>query len=182
MINPYRAPGADLSHAGEGGETYQPRFFSANGRIGRARYLGYLMGAWALVTLTAIPLALLVMLLVKNNQRVAVFLPLLLSMAIMGLSFVLAKRRLNDMNKSGWFALLLLIPFVNLALGLWLLFGPGDKGENLYGPAPCGNSTGVVVACYGGLAALVLIVGFTSLFNKLSNAGLSGNAPMHVTP
>lgn len=179
MTNPYRAPTADLSQAGD---AYQPRFFSANGRLGRVRYLGYLMGAWALVTLAMIPVALLVALLVTNNQRVFVFLPLALSIAFMGLSFVLAKRRLNDLNKSGWFALLLLVPIVNLALSLWLLFGPGDQGANHYGPAPCSNSTGVVVACFGGLAALVLIVGFAGLFNKFSNVGLSGNAPMHVTP
>ncbi|MES2320223.1 MAG: DUF805 domain-containing protein [Pseudomonadota bacterium] len=62
--------------------------------------------------------------------------------------FVLAKRRLNDMDHTGWWSLLIVIPFVNLIFFLWLVFGAGDEGSNSFGPAPCKNSVPVIIgAC-----------------------------------
>jgi len=42
-------------------------------------------------------------------------------------------RRLHDINQSGLLTLLLLVPFVNLLLFLYLLFAPGTQGANKYG-------------------------------------------------
>ena len=39
-------------------------------------------------------------------------------------------RRLHDLNYSGWYFLLLLVPFVNFALLLYLLLAPGKKQGN----------------------------------------------------
>lgn len=45
-------------------------------------------------------------------------------------------RRLHDTNRSGWFMLLALIPFVG-AIWLLVLFATkGTQGENQYGPDP----------------------------------------------
>jgi len=44
-------------------------------------------------------------------------------------------RRLHDVNKSGWFLLLGLIPLVNFYL-LYLLVIEGTIGDNQYGPDP----------------------------------------------
>ena len=66
-------------------------------------------------------------------------------------------RRLNDMGKSGWMGLLMLIPLVNIIFAFWLLLGRGDEGANEYGPAPAPNSTGVIVlAC---LLPVIMIIG-----------------------
>jgi uncharacterized membrane protein YhaH (DUF805 family) len=181
MNNPYRAPTADLTQAGEDGATYQPRFFSAHGRLGRARYLAYVMGVWLLVMVVAVPVFVLIMILFASKSQLTAFLPAILAMAAMGLSFIAAKRRINDMNKSGWFALLLLIPFVNFAVGFWLLFCPGDKGANDFGPAPCRNSIGVTLACFGGIVVLPLVFLFAGMLDKASKVGLSGNPPTRVT-
>ncbi|MBO3097534.1 DUF805 domain-containing protein [Gelidibacter pelagius] len=51
-------------------------------------------------------------------------------------SLAVAVRRLHDINKSGWFYLVGLIPFIG---GIWLivLFATeGDKGPNQYGRDP----------------------------------------------
>lgn len=48
----------------------------------------------------------------------------------------LGVRRLHDMNASGWWYLLTLIPLVNLVLFLVLLFRPGTQGANLFGSDP----------------------------------------------
>ncbi|MGF1599996.1 MAG: DUF805 domain-containing protein [Acidimicrobiales bacterium] len=45
-------------------------------------------------------------------------------------------RRLHDRGLPGWWVLLSVVPFVNWALGLYLLFAPGDPINNRYGPPP----------------------------------------------
>lgn len=48
----------------------------------------------------------------------------------------LTVRRLHDLNKSGWFYLLTLVPLVNIFIPFYLLLFPGYTGENIYGPQP----------------------------------------------
>lgn len=45
-------------------------------------------------------------------------------------------KRLHDVDKSGWFILLSLIPLINIILGLYMLFADGTVGPNQYGPDP----------------------------------------------
>jgi uncharacterized membrane protein YhaH (DUF805 family) len=50
-------------------------------------------------------------------------------------SIACAVRRLHDQDKTGWLALLGLIPLINLVL-LVFMFLEGTKGSNQYGPDP----------------------------------------------
>lgn len=50
--------------------------------------------------------------------------------------FCATVRRLHDINMSGWYLLLSMIPIVNIFLGLMLLFKQGDDSTNNYGPPP----------------------------------------------
>jgi uncharacterized membrane protein YhaH (DUF805 family) len=50
-------------------------------------------------------------------------------------SIAVLVRRLHDTNKSGWWALLSLVPFVNLILLVFCCID-GTKGENRFGPDP----------------------------------------------
>lgn len=46
-------------------------------------------------------------------------------------------RRLHDINKSGWLALLFLIPVVNIILLIvWMAMTDSDTGANQYGEVP----------------------------------------------
>ena len=57
-------------------------------------------------------------------------------LAIMIPSWAVSIRRLHDVGKSGWFALITLIPLIG---GIWfiiLMCTDGDKEENTYGPSP----------------------------------------------
>lgn len=47
-----------------------------------------------------------------------------------------AVRRLHDTNKSGWFYLVALIPFIGSIWLIVLLVTEGDSGPNQYGPDP----------------------------------------------
>lgn len=55
-----------------------------------------------------------------------IFLPPLLAVSV---------RRYHDTGRTGWLALLLFVPLINL-LGLALLCAPGTTGPNRYGPQP----------------------------------------------
>ena len=51
-------------------------------------------------------------------------------------NIMLGVRRLHDLQKSGWWMLLLLVPLVNLFFALYLLFFKGTEGPNEYGEDP----------------------------------------------
>lgn len=60
-----------------------------------------------------------------------------LAMLIPGLA--VAVRRLHDVNKSGWFFLIALIPFIGSIWLLILFCSEGTKGTNNYGTDPKDN-------------------------------------------
>jgi len=57
-------------------------------------------------------------------------------------SIAIAVRRLHDLDKSGWFYLLSLVPIVSLILLVWFCT-KGTAGPNRFGPDPLGSDTSV---------------------------------------
>jgi len=49
-------------------------------------------------------------------------------------SVAVTTRRLHDINRSGWWQLIALVPIVGLVIFYWGL-KKGDDGPNMYGPA-----------------------------------------------
>lgn len=47
-------------------------------------------------------------------------------------------RRLHDVNKSGWWYLLILIPLIGFLVLLYWMVKNSDEGDNQYGPNPYG--------------------------------------------
>jgi uncharacterized membrane protein YhaH (DUF805 family) len=45
-------------------------------------------------------------------------------------------RRLHDVNRSGWWFWIVLIPLVGALILLWWMIKPGDAGDNDFGPDP----------------------------------------------
>lgn len=56
---------------------------------------------------------------------------------IIGVTLSVLVSRLHDFNRTGWWALLIFIPIVNLILFTMLFFVPGNKNKNKYGEVPC---------------------------------------------
>ena len=159
MNNPYMAPGATLSGLPSGEATYQPKVWAWKGRIGRLRYLAYL---FAISIINMVPVTILMGLLgasgaLKGSMDAIAGISVLLYLPLLVFSFVLAKRRFNDTNRSGWLALLLWIPLVNFFVSLYLIFAAGTDGANDYGPAPAPNST--IVKAVGFLFPVIFVVG-----------------------
>jgi uncharacterized membrane protein YhaH (DUF805 family) len=74
----------------------------------------------------------------------------MLAMAVLYIGMIVlmvmfAKRRLNDLDRSGWWFLLSFVPVVNLLLTIYLVFFPGSEGSNNWGAAPGPNSLGVQI-------------------------------------
>jgi uncharacterized membrane protein YhaH (DUF805 family) len=63
----------------------------------------------------------------------------LFNLAILLPYLAISVRRLHDIGKSGWFALLFLIPIVSLVLLIILLAVDSVKGSNQYGENPKGE-------------------------------------------
>lgn len=161
MNNPYRSPNAALADVpgDTDGETYTPKIFAIDGRIGRLRYLTY---SWLASLVMAIPLAIIggiLIALVGSNASSPggmLFLIAVIYIPIVAISFIMAKRRLNDLDKSGWLSLLMLVPLVNFFIALYLIFWPGSPGSNHYGPKPEKNSWVAIVL---GLILPIFLIG-----------------------
>lgn len=52
------------------------------------------------------------------------------------LVIVASVARLHDVDHSGWWASLLFLPFLHIAVFLTLFVWPGTKGPNRFGPIP----------------------------------------------
>src|SRR4029079_6804195 len=71
------------------------------------------------------------------------------------LNFMFIIQRSHDMDMSGWFSILALIPFV----GLYWVFKSGTPGPNRFGPPPSPNTLGVKILAWilPGIAAIGIL-------------------------
>lgn len=144
--NRYAAPRAAVSDI-EGTQEYQEvRMWSASGRIGRLRYLAYTTGGGLLAGCVAVVLG-------GALGGFGMILALLVYIAAIVFSVMIAIQRSHDMDWTGWTVLLTLIPLVGL---IWV-FKPGSEGVNAYGAPPPPNTTGVKIL--GLLLPIVFVVG-----------------------
>jgi uncharacterized protein YjbI with pentapeptide repeats len=141
--------GADLSGANLGKtdlSEVNPGNFVTNlfrGRINRSSYfVGYLasfMVYFAIVLVySLIPLA------ANSLIHINTYLAAIVGVLLVLLAFVVAVlfwisltiRRFHDIDKSGYYILWLLVPFINIYYWFVLLFEQGTVGPNRYGPLP----------------------------------------------
>ncbi|WP_052691790.1 DUF805 domain-containing protein [Teredinibacter purpureus] len=154
--NPYSAP---QSEAGIAEEDYQPTIFALNGRIGRLRYLTYAMLYNIIIYFVlGIASALLIPVFASGTSSNSAGLYLLIAafyFPMIALYTILARRRLHDLDKSGWLLLLFLVPLLNILLGLYMLFASGTHGTNRFGPQPTKNHP----ALWAGLLLPFIVTG-----------------------
>lgn len=117
------------------------RFFDLKSRIGRCRYVAYVLGLYLLAIVPAgIGFALMgVSGILGGLVLAATYIALLVYAIGFGV------RRLHDLDKTGWLMLLMIIPLVNIGLALYMLFAPGTTADNRFGAPPPPNTTWVIV-------------------------------------
>ncbi len=152
--------------------TYSPKIFSMHGRVGRLRFIGYLMLAAFLVVAAYLFIAVLGNAVIapdapEENNALLMALGMGLIAALLGPYFVYAKRRLNDMNRDGRWLFLIFVPVANVLFHFYLMFAKGDGGSNDYGPSAIENPrfmwiVGVLPVVVTGLvfgAAVIFLLG-----------------------
>jgi len=138
--DPYAPPAADLDSTPTALET---SLWHARGRLG---VLSYWAQSGLLTVLAAVAFAISgsADILYSADPSTAIdaeslmqtgvvgllILPLLLLLAYIGICMLI--KRLHDLNRSGWWCLLLLIPLLNVVFSLYMFFWPG-KGSNRFG-------------------------------------------------
>jgi len=108
------------------------------GRIGRLKFLGLVVVAYAVVLAGAM-VALAIGSEGAGDEAVgAAGVLIVLVAALVGLLISLSAyvRRFHDLDQSGWMVLLTFVPFLGFLVLLYLLFAPGTPGENRHGPQP----------------------------------------------
>ena len=170
--NPYSAPDADL---GTGQDAlYTPKVISFNGRIGRMRYLAYGIGANFLLMLVMVPLMGATAFMGAGQggmSAIGMLVVAVFYIATIVISVMFAKRRLNDLNRSGWWFLLFIVPVANLLLAIYLIFFPGTDGANDYGPEPIANSIGVLIL--GWMMPVLFVLGIVASIAIPQYAGMA---------
>jgi len=152
--NPYASPRAKVADdSGQSQDYGEIRIFSAQGRLGRVRYIGYGMGLTVLALIGAFVIVGVLELAgagsaVSASISVAQLIIIAAYVALLVLQILLGIQRAHDFNQSGWLVVLTFVPLVNLIFYLVLWFVPGTKGENSYGKQPPPNTVGVIIlAC-----------------------------------
>jgi len=90
-------------------------------------------------------------------------------------------QRSHDINISGWFSLLIFVPFAFLVF--WL--APGTQGDNRYGkPAPPNGASAILLAT---LVPLVMIIGMIAVpayqdYVKRARAAAAQPVPVSAEP
>lgn len=156
--NPYTAPKAKVAGAPSSDAHGEVRILTSSGRIGRLRYIAYTVGLPMLVMMLVGLLGGLIGGALGSSVGSTVVL------GIMGIGYIvvfvivimLTIQRCHDMDKSGWLALLLVIPLVNVIF--WFI--PGTDGENRFGLKPPPNGAGVILLALA--LPLVFIIGIVA--------------------
>ncbi|MFV2032766.1 MAG: DUF805 domain-containing protein [Gammaproteobacteria bacterium] len=154
--NPYVAPDASLAVEED---FYQPSIFSFKGRIGRLRYLAYGVGTSIVLMAVLMPIVGGTMVVAGGDgQSILVIVAMaVFYIAAIALSVMFGKRRLNDLNRAGWWLLFFIVPLLNLVLTIYLIFFPGSEGSNRFGAPPAANSMGVKIL--GWMLPVLFVVG-----------------------
>jgi len=110
------------------------RYTDFSGRSRRKEYWMFLLG----ILIVAIVLGIVEGILGLSGMVGGVYGPLtvIFFLAILVPSIAVQIRRFHDQDKSGWFVLLSLIPFVGGLIVLVFMCLEGTKGPNRFGPDP----------------------------------------------
>lgn len=113
------------------------QIFTTEGRLNRKRYLIYMILFALAMTAAKISTTAMATLLTGDPTGGLVMAITLVLVVIAGTgNIMLIIRRLHDMNKSGYFALVVFVPVIGAIFSIWLFFAPGTIGYNQYGADP----------------------------------------------
>ena len=99
--------------------------FTFSGRSSRSEYWWWMLASILFQIICTI-------IAVLGNVGVAAIFPILLVLP----TATMIVRRLHDLEKSGWWFLIVLIPLAGILYLIYLFIQEGDMNENIYGTVP----------------------------------------------
>ena len=116
------------------------KIYTTEGRLNRLRYFKYQV-IWSIISaIGGFILGFIGGFLSGDPQSVLVTVPTGIWSIVAGIGgIMLSIRRLHDLDKSGWFLLIALIPIVNIFFAFYIWLKPGTVGWNRYGADPLEN-------------------------------------------
>ena len=113
--------------------TLRGMLFSPKGQINRRRY-------WLYSLPLAIPTVAVSLMTPDSSSLLILPLAIAVFLALVPIT-ILTIKRLHDLNRRGWWLLLLFVPYVGPIAGfLFLGCMPGTSGENYFGPDPLADA------------------------------------------
>jgi len=154
--NLYHTPNANLVSNRE--QYDEPKVLSWSGRLGRMRYITYIISVYFLLVIMGSMSAVVLRAFPDSPKAIVIIFALGGLFASMLFVISVMKRRLNDFNASGWWTLLMVVPVANSILGLVMLFMPGTQSANRYGNIPTANKNVAMLAIVFGVIFLMGIL------------------------
>ncbi|WP_144289827.1 DUF805 domain-containing protein, partial [Ideonella sp. A 288] len=131
------------------------------GRVGRGGYLGV-----SAALLAAVVLLTGWVLRAPSGGRLGVFTLVMVAVAVFSLRLTVL--RLHDVNRSGWWSLGLMVPWLGQLAGVLLAVWPGTRGDNAHGAPPRDGQP--LLGAAGVLAlGLALVVGGRSIWTSFES-------------
>ena len=170
--NPYQPPSADVA-AQSISNTDQTSSFSPAGRFGRLSYIAwtsifnvvYQVATGALGGTDRLKLAPGADVGADVVAIIVIFIAFLVCFTLFSI------RRCHDINDSGWWMLVGLIPLVNLVFLLYICAKQGDQGPNKYGPPRVTRGWERVV---GFIGVALIVVGLVGIIVVIAIPALKG--------
>jgi uncharacterized membrane protein YhaH (DUF805 family) len=184
-INAYGAPRGDVAQQRYAGAIDQTSPFSPAGRFGRLSYIAWGLLVSVLAQIVEFAAGGTALLHPKLDAAGDLLPPDLSPMALgviaavalvalmIGILFMI--RRLHDLDGSGWWALLALIPLVNVFFFLFLLLKAGTPGPNRYGPQ---RETPGWEKVVGGIGVALLVIALIGILAAILMPTLIGHPPV----
>ncbi|MDS4040122.1 MAG: DUF805 domain-containing protein [Candidatus Competibacter sp.] len=161
--SPYRPPRGAITPT-TSTDYGEINLLSSQGRLGRVRYIGYSVGLGLLINVIAGLLGGAGAFLGEGGGDwigwVGGGAVVVLALAALVVSVMLAIQRLHDFDASGWWSVLVAVPFANLVLYLVLLIMPGTQGPNRFGNPPPPNTLGVTILAL--VLPLIFVIGIVA--------------------
>lgn len=117
--------------------TILSEIYTAEGRLNRLRYLKYMVLLALVASLSTFVMSSMATFLTGDPNGFLVKAITFIWAIVAGIgNIMLMTRRLHDLNKSGYFVLIALIPVIGFLFSIYLFFAPGQIGWNQYGADP----------------------------------------------
>lgn len=117
--------------------TILSEIYKTEGRLNRLGYLKYMVILALVMGGSKFTMSCMATFLTGDpNGSLVMIITAILAIAAGAGNITLMIRRLHDLDKNGWFALIALVPVVGFIFSIYLFFAPGQIGWNQYGADP----------------------------------------------